>query len=104
MAEQQQVRVGQVWADNDWRAKGRTVRVEFVGSETASCRVLTNRDNAQQEIDGGSPWTKDMRQTMTRIRLDRFRPTGTGYVLVQDTTDQDDTGTGSNAASGGEAQ
>ena len=38
------VRVGQVWADNDPRSEGRTIRVVEVGPVRAVCEILTNSD------------------------------------------------------------
>jgi len=71
-----EVRVGQVWADNDKRSEGRHVKVVFLDGTHAwvvrcspTGRVFTNaRGNAAK----------------TRIRLDRFKPTSTGYRLVED--------------------
>lgn len=57
------VKVGQVWADNDKRSRGRRVTVLEVGDEKAL--VTTG-------------------VTKTWIRLTRFRPNSTGYRLVSD--------------------
>lgn len=84
------VRVGQVWADNDTRAKGRTLRVLAVehdarmGKDVALCRVLTNSDDTQQDLDRGRPWATDRRGRTTRIAVERMRPTSTGYRLVSE--------------------
>jgi hypothetical protein len=88
------VRPGQVWADNDPRATGRTLRVDEIrhspriDSLVAVCTVLTNRDDTQTHIDHPwVPWYKprDMRGQQTEIAVVRFRrPTSTGYRLVQD--------------------
>jgi hypothetical protein len=81
------VRPGQVWADNDWRAEGRTLRVEAIQDGKAICTILTNPTSIQERLDRPSqadPWVRDVRNKQTRIRLDRFRPTSTGYRLVQD--------------------
>jgi hypothetical protein len=75
------VRVGQVWADNDKRAEGRRVRVVEVGRTHAVVELVDQRGRpargheAQQKAEAGR---------RTRIRLDRFRPTSTGYRLVRD--------------------
>lgn len=92
-----EVKPGQVWADNDWRARGRTLRVdaltrtkwpagieENVGEggkppRFARCTVLTDRE----EVDGYGPAKSAVGKTVW-IRLDRFRPTSTGYRLVSD--------------------
>lgn len=61
------VRVGQVWEDNDPRqlARRQLKVLEIVG------------DRATVQHPSG-------RGNKTRIRLDRFRPTSTGYSLVKD--------------------
>lgn len=69
------VAVGQVWADNDWRSRGRTVRI--VGIETN--RVLVETVTGT----GGKPAPK---RKPTRILLNRLRPNSTGYRLVSDPT------------------
>jgi hypothetical protein len=91
MAEKIEVKPGQVWADNDWRAKGRTLRVDDVkkaqNSERlyALCTVLTNSDTAQADLDErGSVWHTDTRGKKVQIRVDRMRPTSTGYRLLED--------------------
>jgi hypothetical protein len=87
------VRPGQIWADNDPRAAGRTLRVESVyyshskDKHVALCTILTNRDDTQAEIDHPTTsWYRpsDRRGTQTVIVVDRFRPTSTGYRLIQD--------------------
>lgn len=60
------VRVGQVWEDIDKRGYGRQVHVVSVGDTHATV-----------EDTVGKP-------RRTRVRLDRFRPTSTGYRLVLD--------------------
>ncbi|MER6010207.1 hypothetical protein [Streptomyces bluensis] len=64
------VQVGQVWADNDERSAGRTVRVDEVDSRYAYCTVLTSA------APGGRTGQR------TRIALERMRPTSTGYRLL----------------------
>ena len=59
------VRPGQIWADNDKRSAGR--QVEIVRIDTTHAVVLAAGTRRE-----------------TRIRLDRFRPTSTGYRLVKD--------------------
>jgi hypothetical protein len=75
-----EVRVGQVWADNDKRSQGRTLRVDHIGCEDsdgyevppyAACTVLTNK-----------PGCRTGHQVA--IRLARFKPTSTGYRLVSE--------------------
>lgn len=67
------VKVGQVWADNDWRSQGRTVRIVAIGVQRATVEVLT--------VVGGAP-ARNPRQT--RVRLARFKPTSTGYRLIEE--------------------
>ncbi|WP_030506393.1 DUF6354 family protein [Microbispora rosea] len=65
------VKPGQIWQDCDKRSSGRKVRVIAVGETHATVeQVVTGRT------------TRQPRQS--RIRLDRFRPTSTGYRLVSD--------------------
>lgn len=77
------VRPGQIWADNDWRSAGRTIRVLEIVGDKALCQVVTNSDDVQQKVDHKSPWVTDRRGKNTGISLRRFRPTSTGYRLVQ---------------------
>jgi hypothetical protein len=71
------VRPGQVWADNDRREKGRTLKVlevvEREGGDHAIVEVLTGK--------GGRKLDKPRQ---TRIAVRRFVPNSTGYTLVQD--------------------
>lgn len=62
------VRPGQVWADNDKRSNGRQVRVIHV---TETHAVV-------------GPVNPKARGRATRIRLDRFVPSSTGYRLVSE--------------------
>ena len=84
------VRVGQVWADNDSRADGRTLRVDTIehspGGDVAVCTVLTNSHGQQERIDRPAAWDrpKDARGKQTRVRIDRMRPMSAGYRLVKD--------------------
>jgi hypothetical protein len=80
------VRPGQVWADNDQRSAGRTVRVERIEGDKAICTVLTNITSTQAHLDGNvaAAWgVRDTRGKTTRISLARFRPTQSGYRLVE---------------------
>lgn len=85
------VRVGQVWADNDPRVAGRTLRVDAIEGGKATCTVLTNDDDTQALIDNPlrAPWANrsDRRGRETRISLSRFKPTSTGYRLIEEATD-----------------
>lgn len=71
-----EIRVGQVWADNDRRSEGRTVKVvaiEMGYRPRARCVVLTSA--------GGGP-ARSGRET--RIAVDRMRPVPSRYQLVGD--------------------
>lgn len=77
MTETVEVKVGQVWADCDWRAakRGREVKVVELGTVQngmARYALVVTR------FAGGEWGTKQ-----TRVRLDRFRPTSTGYKLSE---------------------
>lgn len=66
-----EVRVGQLWRDNDSRNRApRFVRVTGIEQYRAVCE-------AWYEEPGATSRT-------VRIRLDRFRPTSTGYRLIED--------------------
>lgn len=60
-----QVKVGQVWSDNDKRFEGvqRRIKVLEIKDGKAIC---------------------DSEGRRVRIRIDRFKPTATGYRLEQD--------------------
>ena len=85
------VRPGQVWADNDVRSKGRTIRVVDVGPVTAICEIRTNSDAQQEYVDGVRSMVGyrpvDMRGKRTQIALRRFKPTSTGYRLLEEASD-----------------
>lgn len=78
------VKVGDVWADNDPRVAGRTIRVDRIEGEYAYCTILTNDDETQQALDNpkGRSRRRDNRSRPTRIKLARFKPTSTGYRHV----------------------
>ena len=85
------VRVGQVWADNDPRSRGRTIKVHAIEGTKAVCSVLTNDHEVQTYVDGRKArpaWARnafqDQRGKIVRISLSRFKPTSSGYKLVQD--------------------
>lgn len=81
-----EVRVGQVWADNDRRCAGRYVKVLAI--EPARRRAdLYARDVPAKALvaacdQNGLTHFLRGKEQLTRIRLDRFRPTSTGYRLV----------------------
>ena len=59
------VKVGQVWQDVDDRMNGRRIKVVRLEGRHAICDV----------VGAGR---------QTKIRLDRFRPTSTGYRLIEE--------------------
>lgn len=69
------IRVGQVWVDNDARSEGRrTVRIvaiEMGYVRRAVCEVLTDWSGDRPE-----------RPRTVRIQVDRLHPTSTGYRLA----------------------
>lgn len=74
MAEQ--VEVGQVWADNDWRSEGRRVKVIAIeGTHAIVELVAVGRGQFVGSIGRRS-----------RIRLDRMKPNSTGYRLTTEET------------------
>lgn len=68
------VEPGQIWADNDPRAYGRHLRVLELTETHAVVEQVSTRDKSPHPATIGR---------RTRIRLDRFRPTSTGYRLVR---------------------
>lgn len=84
------VKMGQIWADNDSRSAGRTLRVIEVTETHVICEAVTNATRHQELIDEAArgerlhPVPIDQRGRRVRIRLDRMRPTSTGYRLVED--------------------
>lgn len=91
MSEQPTVRVGQAWADNDPRNEGRTLKVLDVQNGGVTCEIVTNSTNQQERIDDmavgrGLSWYRpvDRRGKTTTISVSRFRPTSSGYRLVED--------------------
>lgn len=66
-----EVKVGQIWCDNDKRCAGRLLRVEAISPDShfAYCSVKESED-----------WS----ERRTRIAIKRMRPTSTGYALVKE--------------------
>ncbi|MFD8562139.1 hypothetical protein ACFV1N_33060 [Streptosporangium canum] len=81
---------GSVWRDRGDLFGMRTLRVESIEGERAVCTTLTNSYEVQRaltlaaERPEGSPLSnaRDMRGSITRILLDRFRPTASGFDFV----------------------
>lgn len=73
MSDTAPVEIGQVWEDTDWRMHGRRIRIEIINKNrgVALVRVVSNGESMSRSVG-----------RTTRIRLDRFKPTSTGYRLV----------------------
>lgn len=69
-----EVKRGQVWRDMDRRQPGRWLVVGSVDDGVATCRVH-QRNRFLDDMVADTCRT-------TRVRVDRFRPTATGYELV----------------------
>lgn len=68
------VRPGQVWADNDPRMQGRTIEILSITQDRVMVKTLTTaRNSVNAKVGATRP-----------IRLDRLRPTSTGYRLVSE--------------------
>lgn len=65
--------VGQIWQDNDPRGYGRRIRIVEIRDTHAVVELH------QPRRAGHAPAKPGRR---TRIRLDRFRPTSTGYRYI----------------------
>lgn len=74
------VKVGQVWADNDARSAGRKVKVleliDLGGEPAARVEVIA--------VAKGSLPLDSRKPRVTSIKLRRFRPNSTGYRLETD--------------------
>lgn len=64
--------VGQIWQDNDPRSYGRKLRIVEIGDTHA----LVELHQPRLPVSSAKPGRR------TRIRLDRFRPTSTGYRYI----------------------
>lgn len=80
------VRVGQEWADCDWRQEGRVVRVVGVPSldvpNPGEVGVTVEVVEARKVANG--PEHACVVGKRRTIRLRRFKPGSTGYSLVRD--------------------
>lgn len=79
MKELPDVRPGQVWADNDWRSKGREITVLKVTDRGGGPYALVE---VTKEADSSVMRPAKKRQTLIAVR--RFVPNSTGYRLIQD--------------------
>ena len=69
--------VGQIWADMDYRMRGRTFRIDALSPCGKYALVTTLTAGAMTAAPG----------TSTRIRVDRLKPGSTGYQLVLENSD-----------------
>jgi len=94
MAEEIEVRPGQIWQDNDKRGYDRQVRIVEIVHVHVPGRPSNGRGvpHAVVELVQGrsAEYGQAKPGRRTRIRLDRFRPTSTGYRLVRDVPEADD--------------
>ena len=67
-----EVKVGQVWKDNDKRGPDRYLKVRFIEDGKASCSECTQEGLV------------DYFSRSTKISLSRFRPTSNGYRLISE--------------------
>lgn len=68
MSNQTEPAVGQVWADNDPRSRGRLVHIVALDETHATVEVVQSPAGVRPQLGRRS-----------RVRLDRFRPIRTGY-------------------------
>lgn len=81
MKTQQQVVPGQIWADNDKRVEGRQIRVDSIDGRFANCTVTQDAaPNPKTRVERPAGHTNVGKTT--RIALERFKPTSTGYRLI----------------------
>lgn len=64
--------IGQIWADNDPRGYGRRVRIV----EITDTHAVVELHQPRQPVSSAKPGRR------TRIRLDRFRLTSSGYRYI----------------------
>jgi hypothetical protein len=64
--------IGQIWQDNDPRSYGRRLRIV----EIDDTHAVVELHQPRLPVSSAKPGRR------TRIRLDRFRPTSTGYRYV----------------------
>ncbi|MFJ1700361.1 hypothetical protein ACIOHC_35820 [Streptomyces sp. NPDC088252] len=76
------VEPGQVYADNDYRMDGRTLRVDRVENGVAHCTVLTNYKHVDEMIANEHTNELDKVGTTTQIRTRRFTADARGYRLL----------------------
>lgn len=82
------VRVGQVWADNKPGKRDRTFRVLRLLARAPDYGRPTHAEVEPARRDEHGAWHRNWSlPAPTVIRLDRFRPTASGYRLMQDASE-----------------
>lgn len=79
-----EVKPGQIFADNDPRSEGRTLRVDEIENGVALCTILTNRHITEYWLRQEDSWVKDQIGHRTRIKVRRLYPNARGYRLIED--------------------
>ena len=79
-----EVEPGQVWADRDWRCEGRLIRVVEVHREMADGTPFHIGYAIVEQVAHGDPVRAHNNGRRPKIRLNRFKPTSTGYRLVSE--------------------
>jgi hypothetical protein len=79
-----EVKVGQIWKDNDRRVKqesgyDRFLRIDRVNGDRAECSHVTTAPDGSWHA-----WYRRGRRSFVEVKLSRFRPTSSGYLLVRD--------------------
>lgn len=78
---QNEVKVGQIWVDNDKRAAGRQLKILTVDKAPPGKQLSSGYATAEV-ISDRRAGLRTNRQTC--ILLSRFKPNSTGYRLVKD--------------------
>lgn len=73
----QTVQIGQIWQDNDPRINPRRRLLRITEVTDSAAHAITWYETQQ---DGA--WVRTSAERPTRVRLDRLKPTSTGYRLI----------------------
>lgn len=82
-AERITPKVGQVWADNDPRMAGRTLKIIAIDGERVQFEVIENDQEAQRNVDDGF-LRSDRRGKKSWVKAARLIPTMTGYRFIKE--------------------
>jgi hypothetical protein len=69
-----EVKVGQIWKDNDKRVANRFVVITGISDEVDQAYAICRPCDTEGQL---------LTKRETRIRLYRFRPTSTGYIIFK---------------------